>query len=100
VAGIARYRTGDFAGAIDALTRAHAALPGGNPYAWLFLAMACHKNGDPVGAGKWFNRAVRWADDRPGLLTTQPVFRDQFPRFRAEAAEVLAGPPGPKPKPK
>ena len=68
--------------------------------AWLFLAMACHKNGDPDAASKWFGQAVRWADEHPKWTDTHPVYRDQFPRFRAEAAEVLAGPPGPKPKPK
>jgi len=81
--GVARYRSGDWAGAVDALMRSVAlGSPGGSAFDHYFLAMACRKLGEVGHARDWFDRAVAWSDrhrpGHPGLAS-----------FRSEAAALL-----------
>jgi Flp pilus assembly protein TadD len=81
--GAARYRAGDYRGAITALEKAMALRQRGNSFDWFFLAMAHWRLGDPDEARQWYDKAVSWMEEH------QP--KDQeLARFRAEAEELLA----------
>ena len=84
--GVARYRAGDWAGAVEALERSAAANPpGGTAFDQFFLAMAFRRLGDEGRARESLGRAIDWADQyRPG--------HPDLARFRDEAAALLAEP--------
>jgi tetratricopeptide (TPR) repeat protein len=86
--GVARYRAGDWAGAVEALERSVAlGPPGGTAFDHFFLAMAFQRLGDEARARDSFGRAVDWSDrHRSG--------HPDLARFRDEAAALLE-----KPKP-
>lgn len=83
--GVARYRVGDWKGAVSNLERALALRKPSDPlnaYDGFFLAMACWRLNDRAKSREWNNRAVQWmqssmADDL------------ELKRFAAEAAELL-----------
>ena len=82
--GVARYRSGDWAGAVEALHHAVGAGPGGGTgFDHYFLSMACLRLGEVDQARLWFDRAVDWTSryrpDHPGLAS-----------FRDEAAVLFA----------
>jgi tetratricopeptide (TPR) repeat protein len=81
--GVARYRQGDYAGAIADLEESMRLRDGGDSFDWFFLAMAHCRLGDRAKARLWFDRAVQWMDKH------QP-HNEQFRRFRAEAEALLA----------
>jgi len=84
--GVARYRAGDWAGAVEALEHSVALAPRGGDTAFdhYFLSMACRRLGEVDRARAWFDRAVAWSDrHRPG--------HPGLAAFRAEAAALLAG---------
>ena len=86
--GVARYRAGDWSGAIEALERsaAHGPDGGGTAFDYFFLAMACRRLNDDGRAREWYEQGVAWAARyRPG----HPALE----RFREEA-EALLGNPG------
>ena len=83
--GTARYRTGDWKGAIADLEKAIGLSNPYHPYNatnGFFLAMAHWHLGEKDKARTWFDKAVQWMDK--GL----PENTD-LKRFRAEAAELL-----------
>jgi len=83
---VARYRAGDWAGAVEALEHSVALAPRGGDTAFdhYFLSMACRRLGEVDRARAWFDRAVAWSDrHRPG--------HPGLAAFRAEAAALLAG---------
>jgi tetratricopeptide (TPR) repeat protein len=80
--GVARFRAGDFAGAIEALDESMRLRSGGDVYDWLFLAMAHHSLEDDTEARKYFDRAVEW-------LKTQSRQDPELVRFRSEAEQLL-----------
>jgi serine/threonine protein kinase/WD40 repeat protein/tetratricopeptide (TPR) repeat protein len=90
--GIAQYRAGSTAAAIETLEQS---LTAGKShfdgYDLYFLAMAHHRLAHQAQARACFDRGVRW-------LQAQKTLPDQATReltaFRAEAEAVLAGPPG------
>ncbi len=82
--GVARYRSGDFPGCVDALGRSvDLGATGGTAFDHYFLAMACCQLGELDQASVWFGRAVAWSNrngsDHAGLVG-----------FRREATAVLA----------
>ncbi len=84
--GVARYRAGDWAGAIEALERSAASAPGGVGTAFdhYFLAMAWCQLQHFDQAGEWLERGIAWvARNRPGHLALE--------RFRSEAESPPAG---------
>ena len=86
--GVARYRSGDWAGALEALEHSVVIGPqGGTAFDHYFLAMASLKVGEVQNARAWFDNAVAWSDrhrpDHAGLAS-----------FRAEAAALLVGTSG------
>jgi tetratricopeptide (TPR) repeat protein len=84
--GVARYRAGDWAGAVEALERSIAAgPPGGTAFDHFFLAMALQRLGEPGRARASFERAVDWADrHRPGHAG--------LARYRGEAVALMGRP--------
>jgi serine/threonine protein kinase len=80
--GVAHYRAGDANAAAAALEESMRLRSGGDPYDWLFLAMARWRLGNPVEARRWFDRSGTWIDSQAS--------RDQeLLRFRIEAAHLL-----------
>ncbi len=84
--GVARYRAGDWDGAVEALLHSVEIGPaGGTAFDHYFLAMACRHLGEVDRGRDWFDRAVAWSDRHrprhPALL-----------EFRAEAAAILSSP--------
>ncbi len=81
--GVAHYRAGDYAAAIEALERSMKGRDGGDSFDWFFLAMAHWQLGEEKKAREFFDRALQWMDKH------QPT-NEELLRFRAEAAELLA----------
>jgi tetratricopeptide (TPR) repeat protein len=79
--GVARYRAGDFPGAIAALEQS-IALQGRHSFNWYFLAMAHWQLGHRAEARRLYDQAVRW------MGAVMPK-NEELRRFRAEAAELL-----------
>jgi serine/threonine protein kinase/tetratricopeptide (TPR) repeat protein len=83
--GQARYRAGDFRGAIAALEQSNqlprADLLTANP---LFLAMAHWQLGHPEEARKWYAQGVKLLEKVPRDVNAE--------RFRAEATQLLSAP--------
>ena len=84
--GTARYRAGDWKGAIADLEQAlrlRKADDSANSSAGFFLAMASWQVGDKAKAREWFDKSVAWME--------QGKQKDDadLKRFRAEAAELL-----------
>jgi serine/threonine protein kinase len=86
--GVARYRAGDPAGALEALEQSLTLRQGGDPHDWFFLAMACWRQGDRRRARGWYEKAVAAIDkDAPP---------EDLLRYQTEAALLLGEPsPGP-----
>jgi tetratricopeptide (TPR) repeat protein/serine/threonine protein kinase len=80
--GVARYRAGDWIGAIAALKKSMELGKGGNSVDWFFLAMAYGRLGEKGKAREWYDRAVQWMDKNAPT-------DDELRRFRAEAAKLL-----------
>jgi tetratricopeptide (TPR) repeat protein/tRNA A-37 threonylcarbamoyl transferase component Bud32 len=79
--GVARYRVGDYPGAVAALEKSMA-LSGGSAYDWFFLALAHGRLGHGQEARDWYARAVR-------RLDSLPAPPEDLLRYRAEAAALL-----------
>jgi tetratricopeptide (TPR) repeat protein len=77
--GVARYRLGDWRGAIEALEKSCALNNEGESIDWFFLAMAHWKLGDKDKAHFWYQKAV------PGKNSTA----EPMSRYHAEAAALL-----------
>jgi serine/threonine-protein kinase len=80
--GAARYRVGDWTGAVAAIQKAMALLSGGDSYNWFFLAMANQRLGRKQEARKWYAQGTRWMDSVAPYECT-------LRRLRAEAAALL-----------
>ncbi len=63
--GVARYRSGDWPGAIAALRRSAELNGGGTPWDWFFLAMAWHRLGDDGQSRIWKDKALQSLDQKP-----------------------------------
>ncbi len=63
--GVALFRAGDPAACIDALEESMELRSGGDPYDWLFHAMADHALGRPDEARRWLERSVAWLPGQP-----------------------------------
>ena len=81
--GVAQYRTGNWAAAIDALQEGAELRSTPNAVDWLFLAMAHWQLGHKENARSWYDKAVAWTEKN------QPE-DDELRHFRAEV-EALTG---------
>jgi len=84
--GVARYRSGDSAGAVEALGESTRLRRGGDAYDWCFLAMAHHRLGHADDARRWLAEIARAARGSPPA-------DEELTRFRAEAESLLGRPP-------
>jgi tetratricopeptide (TPR) repeat protein len=80
--GVARYRAGEWKGAIADLEKSIELRKGGDSNDWFFLAMAHWQLGYKDEARRWYERGVEWMDKNDPTNET-------LTRFRAEAAELL-----------
>jgi tetratricopeptide (TPR) repeat protein len=87
--GVARYRAGDFKGAVEALDKSVALRQGGDPFDWLFLAMAHEKRGQHDEAHKYYDRAAQWLQEHEAALAKDKPQADELRRFRDESEETL-----------
>jgi tetratricopeptide (TPR) repeat protein len=83
--GAARYRAGNWDGAIAALEKSVELRQGGDSFDWFFLAMARWRRGDQEQGRKWYAAAVLWAEKHGSENA-------ELRRFRAEAAALLGLP--------
>src|SRR5262249_58441957 len=82
VLGVARYRAGDWAGSVAALSKATGLRSGGDAGEWFFLALAHWRLGDKQAAREWYDRAKRWMEEnRPNDSGLR--------RAQAEAAALI-----------
>jgi serine/threonine protein kinase/tetratricopeptide (TPR) repeat protein len=80
--GVARYRAGNFKGAVADLEKSVAMAGGDGAHNYLFLAMAHHRLGNRDAAAGWSQKAAEWIEHHhPNDAETL--------RFRQEAAAVL-----------
>jgi serine/threonine protein kinase/WD40 repeat protein/tetratricopeptide (TPR) repeat protein len=92
--GIAYYRQGEWAAAVQALEESEKREPGTRlGFNAFFLAMCHHRLGDPVKAQDHYDRAVRWCAKNQGTLSA--VGRQELKTFEAEGKALLKAPPGP-----
>ena len=80
--GVAHYRVGDWKSAVEALEKSMQLGAGGDPFDWLFLAMAHWRKGDKDRARQWYDKAVQWMERNKSQ-------DEEMRRFRAEAAALL-----------
>jgi tetratricopeptide (TPR) repeat protein len=81
--GVARYRAGNWRGAIEALTKSEELAPGKSlGFNAFFLAMAHWQLGHKDEASQCYGRAVKW-------IERNKLNDEELSRFRAEAASLL-----------
>jgi tetratricopeptide (TPR) repeat protein len=80
--GVARYRSGDWTSAIQALEKSMRLRSGGIAYDWFFMAMAHWQLGQKDEAHKWYRQAVDWMENNAPK-------HERLVVFRAEAAQLL-----------
>lgn len=80
--GVAKYRVGDWAGAIEALSKSMHLRNGGDATEWFFLAMAEWQIGHKEEAHTRYGKALTWMDKH------QPK-NGELIEFRNEAAELI-----------
>jgi tetratricopeptide (TPR) repeat protein len=89
--GVALFRAGLHAEAIDTLEKSLAASKGeSDGFDLFFLAMARHRLGRGVRARADFDRALRWRREHPNARA--PQWSAELDAFQAEAEAALAGP--------
>jgi tetratricopeptide (TPR) repeat protein len=86
--GVALYRAGNFAQAVEALEKSLAAGKGQfDAFDLFFLAMAHHRLGHREEARRCLERAVEWLNGQKNL---SQLYAQELAAFRAEAESVLA----------
>jgi serine/threonine protein kinase/WD40 repeat protein/Flp pilus assembly protein TadD len=89
--GVALYRAGKFAEAVQALDKSLVASKGQfDAFDLFFLAMGHHRLGHRTEARNCYDRAVRWMGEHRSLSDRDAK---QLTDFRSEAETVLAEPP-------
>jgi Flp pilus assembly protein TadD len=89
--GVAKYRAGDWKGAVEALARAAKLRKEGDDFTHLFLAMAHWQLGEKEKARACYDKAVAWAEKNHNFLAViywHLGSKERAP-FRAEAAALL-----------
>jgi tetratricopeptide (TPR) repeat protein len=87
--GAAQYRTQDWQGAIESLTKATSFPQGQEALAFFFLAMSHQKLGHKEEARRFYDRAMQWLARNKQALARDPPAAEQLARIRSEAEEVL-----------
>jgi tetratricopeptide (TPR) repeat protein len=90
--GVAYYRSGEWKTAIRALEESQKLEPDKNlGFNALILAMCHHELGDPLKAKDYYDRAVRWCDERQAKLSAQQ--QQELKAFRTELEALIKAPP-------
>ncbi len=85
--GVARYRAGDWQGALSSLGRSmELQSSGGDPWDWFFAAMAHHRLNQHDQAFEFYDKSVDWIAAGNRVTSSE---REEYERFRAEAAALL-----------
>jgi hypothetical protein len=87
---VARYRAGDWSGAIESLQESMSLRSGGDANDWFVLALAYWRQGDKSQARDWYGKATTWMEKN---APHEEVLR----QFRDEAMGLMGRPDGPKP---
>jgi tetratricopeptide (TPR) repeat protein len=87
----ARYRTGNWTEAQEAVEKAMTRRPWGEGLDWFLLAMIRWRLGDKPGARQWYDKAVEWP-------AKNDSYNPELRRLQAEAAELMGLPVPPTPK--
>jgi serine/threonine protein kinase/tetratricopeptide (TPR) repeat protein len=87
--GVAHYRAGNYADAVNALEKAISISPPSDSRRWLFLAMAESKLGHQQQARKWYDLAAAWMEKYRDQVNADSRARLIFPKLHAEAEQVL-----------
>jgi tetratricopeptide (TPR) repeat protein len=80
--GAARYGAGDWAAAVEALSKSMELRQGGDAFDWFFLAMAEWQRGNKDEARRWYDKAREWTQRNAAA-------NEELQRFEAEAKGVL-----------
>jgi serine/threonine protein kinase/tetratricopeptide (TPR) repeat protein len=80
--GVARYRVGNWKGALAALEKSMDLSKGPDAYDCLFLAMTHWQLGNKDEARKWYDNAAEWIEKNNPKI-------EQLSRFQSEAEELL-----------
>ena len=97
--GVARLpAAGDWSATANALNESMRLRSGGDPYDWLFLAMAYHSLGDTAEARRWLDRSIGWIRTRaPHNLVLIPLREEALrllgsggPRVRDERSDEVS----------
>jgi serine/threonine protein kinase/WD40 repeat protein len=92
--GVAYYRNGDYAKAVETLQRSlDQSREMAAAFDLFFLAMCRHRLGDAKKAQEEYDEAVRWFNEHRGKLP-YPDSERELTEFQAEAKAVLAEPVG------
>src|SRR5262249_53208755 len=87
--GVACYRAGQWAAALEALHKSRELCAGGDAGVLLLLAMTYWQKGDRKEALRWYDIAIQWIDQHREALKRESEGAQHISRFRAEAEEVL-----------
>src|SRR5207248_1557157 len=98
--GVARYRTGDYAKAIDALEKSRG-LQGDKQFSWnaFFLAMAHYRLGHLDDARNWYTESIAWMDKNAPEDQELLSFRSEATELLHVANSTTAPAPASKPQP-
>src|SRR5262249_49747030 len=80
--GVARYRAGEWAAAIEALNKSVELRQGGDAFDWHFLAMAECQRWNKDEARRWYDKAREWTQRNAAA-------NEELQRFEDEAKSVL-----------
>jgi eukaryotic-like serine/threonine-protein kinase len=92
--GVARYRTGDWTGAVETLEKAISLRKPDDPLSedashGFFLAMAHRQLGDKAKARHWFDKSVQWMEKELSAKKGWWPHDEELKRLHAEAAELI-----------
>jgi uncharacterized protein HemY len=91
--GVALYRSGQFAEAVNALEKSlHDGNGVSDAFDLFFLAMCHHRLGDAEKAKDCYDRAVHWFDEHRSKMNK--TWLGELTTFQAETAAVLKEKPG------
>jgi uncharacterized protein HemY len=92
--GVASYRVGQYAKAVDTLQRSlRDTQKDAAAFDLFFLAMCHHRLGDTSKAREEYEAGVRWVSQF-GRTLSNPSWGEELAQFQAEAKAVLAESPG------
>lgn len=81
--GVARYRTGDWQGALEALDKTWQLQGWATSWDWFFQAMAHWRRGNKEEAWKYYHQAVDWMENNAPQ-------NEELIHFRKEAEQLMA----------